>query len=604
MFFSVLDRKIHTPARVLRTSAFLYTTICAVASRHYTPQPTLYPLLLEHAKRAAGTALNGRKSKTIETCQAYLLLGVYVPPSRTFREDRAWVFYGLAIRIATDLGLHLPERPHTQEQLDDDPDLPTAEYHERLRLNRARAWLNCFCTDRSIATQLGKPPAIVMRSPVPFDLRVWWRASPWNMEGDLHMCAYASLLLVMAGFHEVVYGDAYGEDGAKKILDLCVVQSYADKVTAVGAEWQALLDEVDFPDRDPVMRWRDNLWPFLVSYSKLVVLSIGLRDGMRQGMRHNNPFSDQCVEAASDVLTQVLDRLARLGYMRYCVEAYFVFMGFAAAFLLKILRPKFSFMMRPGREAEITALVQRLVDLLGSEEVAINARHTPKLYSRFLADVLAKHTQEQARKADAKPAAASSSTSASASIPPAVGFASVDTYASEPLLHQQPQTQGLLPPPPLPQPHPWHYSSFAAFSQPHQYTNAHSLPHTHPQPASSYMDVDPPGPELMTPRDMDVMFASMAPLTDPYWEHSSMPGPGFAWVPPDGGGFMGMGSGGSGSGGGGGIGGTAAGTEYEMGDNVAGYVGGSGFGGAGAGMAMYGGASVYADAGAGFSAHI
>ena len=30
-----------------------------------------------------------------------------------------------------------------------------------------------------------------------------------------------------------------------------------------------------------------------MSYAKLVVLSVGLQDGLRQGLRHDNPFSDQ-----------------------------------------------------------------------------------------------------------------------------------------------------------------------------------------------------------------------------------------------------------------------------------------------------------------------
>jgi len=61
----------------------------------------------------------------------------------------------------------------------------------------------------------------------------------------------------------------------------------------------------------------------LVSYGKLVVLSIGLRDGMRQGMKHNNPFADQCVDAASEILTQIVDKLAKLGcefwFTSFCV---------------------------------------------------------------------------------------------------------------------------------------------------------------------------------------------------------------------------------------------------------------------------------------------
>ena len=48
-------------------------------------RPELYQQLLDSTKRAGGAALNGRK--TVETCQLYLLLGVYHPPLRTFRED-------------------------------------------------------------------------------------------------------------------------------------------------------------------------------------------------------------------------------------------------------------------------------------------------------------------------------------------------------------------------------------------------------------------------------------------------------------------------------------------------------------------------------------
>ena len=51
----------------------------------------------------------------------------------------------------------------------------------------------------------------------------------------------------------------------------------------------------------------------LVSYGKLVVLSIGLRDGMRRGMKQNNPFADQCVNAASEALTHIMDKLSKLG---------------------------------------------------------------------------------------------------------------------------------------------------------------------------------------------------------------------------------------------------------------------------------------------------
>ena len=63
---------------------------------HYMCRPELYQQLLDNAKRAAGAALNGRK--TVETCQSYLLLGMYHPPLRTFREDGTFLYLGLAIR--------------------------------------------------------------------------------------------------------------------------------------------------------------------------------------------------------------------------------------------------------------------------------------------------------------------------------------------------------------------------------------------------------------------------------------------------------------------------------------------------------------------------
>ena len=59
--------------------------VCVVALHHYTCCLKLYQQLFNSAKHAAGAALNGRKAT--ETCQAYLLLGVYHPPLCTFHED-------------------------------------------------------------------------------------------------------------------------------------------------------------------------------------------------------------------------------------------------------------------------------------------------------------------------------------------------------------------------------------------------------------------------------------------------------------------------------------------------------------------------------------
>ena len=59
-------------------------------------RPELYQQLLDNTKCAAGTVLNGRK--TVETCQSYLLLGMYHPPLRTFHEDGTFLYLGLVLR--------------------------------------------------------------------------------------------------------------------------------------------------------------------------------------------------------------------------------------------------------------------------------------------------------------------------------------------------------------------------------------------------------------------------------------------------------------------------------------------------------------------------
>ena len=54
---------------------------------------------MHFAKSAAANALiDGYKS--VELCQAYILLSIYSVPARRWEEDRSWLYTGLAIRCA------------------------------------------------------------------------------------------------------------------------------------------------------------------------------------------------------------------------------------------------------------------------------------------------------------------------------------------------------------------------------------------------------------------------------------------------------------------------------------------------------------------------
>lgn len=74
--------------------------VCAIASRFYRERPELYSIAMHFAKNSAGSTLvEGHKST--ELCQAYLLLAVWSSGStKTFDEDRGWLWLGYAIRYA------------------------------------------------------------------------------------------------------------------------------------------------------------------------------------------------------------------------------------------------------------------------------------------------------------------------------------------------------------------------------------------------------------------------------------------------------------------------------------------------------------------------
>jgi len=97
---------------------------------------------------------------------------------------------------------------------------------------------------------------------------------------------------------------------------------------------------------------------------------------------------DRCYRAASKVVRVVLEDLAHQKYMRYVPESHYIFATFASAFLLKLLRPKFSPYLDVHQHSEVLDLVEKLIEKLN--DIAMDDRHAPKLYSRFLNGLLKK----------------------------------------------------------------------------------------------------------------------------------------------------------------------------------------------------------------------
>lgn len=72
----------------------LISSICAISARYYTKRPDAHQLLSSYAKRLA-FEIPSRGYKSVEVCQAYLLLSVWtLGPEKTFEQDRTWMMLG------------------------------------------------------------------------------------------------------------------------------------------------------------------------------------------------------------------------------------------------------------------------------------------------------------------------------------------------------------------------------------------------------------------------------------------------------------------------------------------------------------------------------
>ncbi|KAF7312328.1 Zn(2)-C6 fungal-type domain-containing protein [Mycena indigotica] len=355
------SRLVHSIQDVLSESLFCSpSVVCAIASRFYTERPELYSQAMHYAQLAAGTALISGQ-KCVESVQGYILMSLYPVPARRWEDERGWLYLGLAIRLAIDLNLHLPNTAQ-----------PINESHAREMLNRTRVWLNCFNLDRSTGSQYGKTPTISNADYMANHSEDWWRSSPYNMRNfDIHTCAYNSEL---------------------RNVDFERVASDTDEqLKELGDKWQSLVNEAtDMTDSQN--RFRSGLLKLAYSYARLVALSFGFQHAFGKNNTDENPFLMRCLAAASDVVAAMVEAVGQPDqriYLRHGPIAQSVFVTFAASMLVKLLQPKFASYLTPDKRQEMRGLVKNVIDLLGSSDVSIDDKHGPNLYAKFLKGLLA-----------------------------------------------------------------------------------------------------------------------------------------------------------------------------------------------------------------------
>ena len=226
----LLDPDWHTPTLVCSRSPFLFTCVCSVASKFYTRRPELYTACLRKAKKSAFDVIS-RGIKSPEIVQGFLLLTLYNQPAERFEEDRTWLFAGVAIRMAQDLNLH------RKAVVPDDHE--TNEEQEREIMNRERTWYICFCVDRTLCAQMGKPYSIredwLIRHANEWCLQKYSR--PW----DLGICALVNLLRVQTRQLDFLYSSTVTPSGLNLDLDYpAILPSFNEQLNETMQFWYRL----------------------------------------------------------------------------------------------------------------------------------------------------------------------------------------------------------------------------------------------------------------------------------------------------------------------------------------------------------------------------
>ncbi|KAJ3573975.1 hypothetical protein NP233_g2078 [Leucocoprinus birnbaumii] len=373
-FFSILDPELHTAEKLIWSCPFLFTVMCAVASRYYVSRPDIYPLAMDFARDIAGQMLvEGNQS--IDVCQAYLIMAVYPSPRKRWTEDRSWLLMGVAIRMAMELGLNQPPPPTCDE---------------RRRLNRVRTWLNCYCVDGSHAIQFGKIPMVRLEDFMARTSQEWYRSSPMNTAFDVHLVAYVQLLIIMAKWRATLA--AFDKGQLHENFDLVADCLQTEEVLAKELDmWVARYKEEFTFMPLPICSYRSNTTQMITAYLRLVVLATAFRHALKRGMSRNCEVFKRALSAAKSIISIMVERLYPTGHLRYAMEAHFLYVAYAAAFLINLLRPKLLPLLEERQQHEIITLVSRLIDVLSSRDVALDGRHTPATYSKFLASLMERH---------------------------------------------------------------------------------------------------------------------------------------------------------------------------------------------------------------------
>ncbi|KAI0032134.1 hypothetical protein K488DRAFT_86167 [Vararia minispora EC-137] len=359
-YLNILDEAIHNAASVMRRSPFLFTVVCAVASRYYAARPDVYKIAIHLAKSAAASAvIDG--FKCVENCQAFLILAAYGSPVSRSEECRNQLYIGVAVRMAIELGLDRP------------PSLPCGdERSEREALNKTRTWIVCWVMDGIVSLESGRVPD-VPEDQVIRDAARYCTCSKYHTDFDASLPSLIELLRVMRRFWESV--SSYKEGSSQTDISL-LVPSFDAALAATAAHRASAVAISQGASNSDALNCQ--VVSYLLNYCRLLVFWFASQVGSGPKEPAAAQYLPKAADAALTMLREWSHGLALQEYARHAPDAFFTGVGFASTFLLQLMHPHHSWRVDDAQRMDIVSTVQAIMRRLAPGGGAVDAAHVSR----------------------------------------------------------------------------------------------------------------------------------------------------------------------------------------------------------------------------------
>ncbi|KAH8918335.1 hypothetical protein BT69DRAFT_1338248 [Atractiella rhizophila] len=360
----ILDPVIHTVTNLIAKSTFLFTTICAVASRFHKDVNKLQERCYDEAHECFVNCI--REGETsLESVQACMLITAWCSSPKQNgwenRPQRAWLYFGMAVRMGMELGLFRPPsftegRPELKYGVVKGPQAwnclkdVVSEDVQREALNRERTWVAAFIVDR-MAAAMGRPYQIHDVKPVMIPTH------PLISPLDLGLIAHTELQSIMGQvmdtFRDRIYGVPEANDEMPSTVVMKLFNSRMD-------EWK--MRWVPGHSTEPIS---SNLL-FYFYNSKLFLNTFPLQVMLRNVETAEDPDCVAvCIMSAKESLN-LAHAYAKLGVLTYTPDVNFLYVLYSAVFLLKVKVSNSRFAQLVDDDELLRLLLQAIDDCQGA----------------------------------------------------------------------------------------------------------------------------------------------------------------------------------------------------------------------------------------------